>query len=44
MLLRDNNVSIAPQSHASCSVISLFFVKKSDFEAKQSVVCSLFAY
>ncbi len=34
MLLVGNNVPIAPQSDASCTVISLLFVKKSDFSAK----------
>lgn len=44
MLLVGNNVPIAPQSDASCTVISLLFVKKSDFAAKLSAVCSWFAY
>lgn len=44
MLLVGNNMPIAPQSDASCTVISLLFVKKSDFSAKLSTVCSLLAY
>lgn len=34
MLLRGKNMPIAPQNDAFCSVISLFFVKKSDFAAR----------
>lgn len=44
MLLAGKNVSIAPQSDASCTVISLLFVKNNDFIAKQSAICSLLAY
>lgn len=44
MLLVGNNMPIAPQSDASCSIISMLFMKKSDFSAKQSAICSLLAY
>lgn len=44
MLLAGKNMPIAPQSDTSCSVISLLFVKNNDFIAKQSAICSWFAY
>lgn len=44
MLLAGKNMPIAPQSDASCTVMSLLFVKKGDFSAKQSAICSLLAY
>lgn len=44
MLLAGKNMPIALQSDASCTVISLLFMKKSDFAAKLSAVCSLLAY